>query len=211
MRPALARRNGRGGEKWGLSPLQKKIHRGAIAPYQIITAWIGIPGSSAFLLPFRPPVCPRAASGRGPPATAPGSPNGRGGGKTGRGGGPPFPQAHVVPEHTIWGDSGVGTDGVVRHGPRSAKAKAAIADHGPLTEAGWTRCGGGSRAGAWRGCELAGAPLFPVTGPKACVRAGGRLAPRGPASSKTPRCRMRAPCRGLGPESSERSWRCGNF
>ena len=29
-RPTLARRSGKGGEKWGLSRLQKKIHRGAI-------------------------------------------------------------------------------------------------------------------------------------------------------------------------------------
>ena len=31
---------------------------------------------------------------------------------------------------------------------------------------------------------LAPPDLFPVPGPKACVRAGGRLAPRGPASSE---------------------------
>ena len=32
-------------------------------------------------------------------------------------------------------------------------------------------------------------PLFPVPGPKACVRAGGRLAPRGPVMTEHPRPR----------------------
>ena len=42
------------------------MHRGATAPYWIITAWIGIPGSGAFLLPSRPKVCrgrPRPCAG----------------------------------------------------------------------------------------------------------------------------------------------------
>ena len=51
------------------------------------------------------------------------------------------------------------------------------------------RLAGGSRAGAWRGCESTKGPppLFPVPGPTACVRAGGRLAPRGSVMTEPPR------------------------
>ena len=35
----------------------EKMHRGAIAPYWIITAWIGIPSSGAFPLPSHPQTC----------------------------------------------------------------------------------------------------------------------------------------------------------
>ena len=47
-----------------------------------------------------------------------------------------------------------------------------------------------------------GPPLFfPVPGPKACVRAGGRLAPRGPVSTEPPQaaggCRVEGWAPGL--------------
>ena len=48
------------------------MHRGAIAPHWIITAWIGIPRSGGFLLPSRPQPCrgrprpPRRARARRP-------------------------------------------------------------------------------------------------------------------------------------------------
>ena len=35
----------------------EKMHRGAIAPHWIITAWIGIPSSGAFPLPSHPQAC----------------------------------------------------------------------------------------------------------------------------------------------------------
>ena len=62
-------------------------------------------------------------------------------------------------------------------------------DRGPLTEAGVRPAAcGGSRAGAWRGCGRWGSPpLFPVPGPAACLRAGGRLAPRGSVMTEPPR------------------------
>ena len=57
----------------------EKMHGGAIAPYWIITGWIGIPSLGAFPLPsppqacrarLRPPQRAPPATGAGPPATA---------------------------------------------------------------------------------------------------------------------------------------------
>ena len=60
---------------------------------------------------------------------------------------------------------------------------------GPWLRRGGNRAAcGGSRAGAWRGCGRWGwPPLFPVPGPAACLRAGGRLAPRGSVMTEPPR------------------------
>ena len=60
---------------------------------------------------------------------------------------------------------------------------------GPWLRRGGSRAAcGGSRAGAWRGCGRWGSPpLFPVPGPAACLRAGGRLAPRGSVMTEPPR------------------------
>ena len=55
-------------------------------------------------------------------------------------------QARIEQEHTIWG----GSFGAV--GPKASGQRAtAIADHGPLTEAGWTRCGWGLLSGSVAG------------------------------------------------------------
>ena len=60
---------------------------------------------------------------------------------------------------------------------------------GPWLRRGGSRAAcGGSRAGAWRVCGRWGSPpLFPVPGPAACLRAGGRLAPRGSVMTEPPR------------------------
>ena len=150
-RPARARRNGRGGEKWGPSRPLKKMHRGAIAPYWIITAWIGIPGSGEFLLPSRPKVCrgrPRPRAGpaccqRAWPAgrrARPSSPPEREGRRRNWEGRRAFVFA---------GPHGAGTYYMGRPGgrrgscsaegpPASGQRALAIADRGPLTEAGRT-------------------------------------------------------------------------
>ena len=70
----------------------------------------------------------------------------------------------------------------------SGQHTTAIADHGPLL-----RWGGRDAVGALereRGgvaSVLGSPPLLPFPGPKACVRAGGRLAPQGPVMMETPR------------------------
>ena len=47
------------------------------------------------------------------------------------------------------------------------------------------------------GLERVGsAPLFPVPGPTACVRAGGRLAPRGSVMTEPPRAARCRPAEG---------------
>ena len=70
--------------------------------------------------------------------------------------------------------------------PASGQRARAVADHGPLTKAGGRDADGG--AGAWWGCERAGsAPALPHSRPKACVRAGGHLAPRSVVSTEPSR------------------------
>ena len=62
-----------------------------------------------------------------------------------------------------------------------------------------------------RGCERAGSnPLFPVSGPKAYVHAGGRLVSEF-LRAQNPKGHGWAPCRGLGHGSGEPHWRCGSF
>ena len=62
---------------------------------------------------------------------------------------------------------------------------AAMGCHGPLIEAvNAMRLGVREREHGGVASMLGPPPLFPVPGPKACVRAGGRLVPRGPASSR---------------------------
>ena len=79
--------------------------------------------------------------------------------------------------------------------PRAGPAMLSLWDvlGGDETAGPWLRRGGsraacgGSRAGAWRGCGRWGSPpLFPVPGPAACLRAGGRLAPRGSLMTEPP-------------------------
>ena len=62
--------------------------------------------------------------------------------------------------------------------PVSGQRAPAIADHVPLTEAAVNAMRLGVHEREHGGCEsVLGLPeLFPVPGPKACVRAGGRLA-----------------------------------
>ena len=64
-------------------------------------------------------------------------------------------------------------------------------DDGPLTEAGRTRCGGGSRARAWRGCVRVWRPEVTRV-----------HSPQGPRAGALPRA---------GPWSGECGRRCGNF
>ena len=78
----------------------------------------------------------------------------------------------------------------------------AIADHRPLTEAGWTRfLGVLERERGGVASVLGPPPLFPVPGPKACLHDGGRLAPRGPMMTEPPwaagRCRAEGWAPGL--------------
>ena len=96
--------------------------------------------------------------------------------------------------------------------PANGQRATAIEDHGPLTEAGWTRCGWGFLCGSVWGCERAGStPALPRSQPKS-VRA--RWWASGASRSRdngTPTGRGRAPCRGLGTGSGGTCWRCGNF
>ena len=127
----------------------EKMHRGAIAPYWIITAWIGIPGSGAFLLASRTKVCrgrpqPHAgpAPGRGPSAAAHGPPP------------LPFRRRNWEGRRAFIsaGPHGAGTYYMgwlggrrgwrgMAQPPISGQRAMAIANHGPLTEAGRTPCG----------------------------------------------------------------------
>ena len=175
--------------------------RGAIAPHWIITAWIGIPRSGGFLLPSHPQLCRGRPRPPRPPASATwgaglGTPhsafqNWRGGGvspplpirllpsQNGRGGGvsPPLPKREGRRASVFAGARCTGTYYRGRPGGRCRSCGTV----GP-------RLAGGSRAGAWRGCERWGSPpLFPVPGPAACLRAGGRLAPRGSVMTEPPR------------------------
>ena len=100
---------------------------------------------------------------------------------------PPENGRCIVPEHTIWGDPGVGEDRVVRQVPLvSGQRVPAIADHGPLTEAAVNAMQLGVRerehGGVARGLDMP--PLFPVPGPKAIAsteppQAGGRHCAKG--------------------------------
>ena len=133
--------------------------------------------------------------------------------ENGRGGGPPFSQACIVPEHTIWCDPGVGEDRVVRQVPLvSGQRVPAIADHGPLTEAAVNAMHLGVRerehGGVARGLDMS--PLFPVPGPKTCVRLVGVWC-LSSCKHRTSTGRGPALCQGLGHRSGERRWRCGNF
>ena len=99
--------------------------------------------------------------------------------------------------------------------PRAGPAKLSLWDvlGGDETAGPWLRRGGsraacgGSRAGAWRGCGRWGSPpLFPVPGPAACLRAGGRLAPRGSVMTEPPRAAGGRLAEGWAPEYWLNKW-----